>query len=95
MHMLKNDFDLFSSFGEIYFSISNPGVIKGCKIIKSTSNLAVIHGLVKLVLFDGRIKSKTKDKVQILNLSEINYYLITIPPGVWYSFKIFLRKRQL
>ena len=29
MHMLKNDFDLFSSFGEIYFSISNPGVIKG------------------------------------------------------------------
>ena len=96
MHMLKNDFDLFSSFGEIYFSISNPGVIKGWhKHKKSTSNLAVIHGLVKLVLFDGRIKSKTKDKVQILNLSEINYYLITIPPGVWYSFKNISKEKTI
>ena len=48
MHMLKNEIDLFSSFGEIYFSISNPGVIKKWhKHKKSTSNLAVIHGCCK------------------------------------------------
>ena len=47
--------DLFSSFGEIYFSISNPMLLKVGINIKSTSNLAVIHGL-QLVLFDGRIK---------------------------------------
>ncbi|MAJ15210.1 MAG: dTDP-4-dehydrorhamnose 3,5-epimerase [SAR116 cluster bacterium] len=96
MHMLKKDSEIFSSFGEIYFSTLNPGIIKGWHSHKkSVSNLSVIHGFVKLVIFDGRTKSKSKDKLQILNLSEVNYYLITIPPGVWYSFKNIAQEKTI
>ena len=31
MHMLRSDDDLFKKFGEVYFSIVNPSVIKGWK----------------------------------------------------------------
>jgi dTDP-4-dehydrorhamnose 3,5-epimerase len=52
LKMLRNDDPFFDQFGEIYFSVVNPGVIKGWHIHKKmTLNYAVIEGNIKLVCF--------------------------------------------
>ena len=54
-HMLKESDPHFIKFGEIYFSIAYPGVVKGWhEHTKQTQNYAVIDGMIKLVLFDNR-----------------------------------------
>ena len=53
MHMLRSDSDVFTSFGEIYFSTINPKFIKAWhKHKEATLNYACIQGKVKFVLFD-------------------------------------------
>jgi dTDP-4-dehydrorhamnose 3,5-epimerase len=88
MHMLRCDDPDFEKFGEIYFSIVYPGVVKGWHIHKEmTLNYAVISGMVKLVLYDPRKDSKTKGEIQELSIGEDNYVLVKIPPGIWNGFK--------
>ena len=88
MHMLRNDSANFIKFGEIYFSTVHPNKIKGWHIHKKmTLNYAVVHGEIKLVLYDARTNSKTKGEVQEFFLSQSNYKLISVPPLVWNGFK--------
>ena len=73
MHMMRADSPYFEKFGEIYFSTVHPGVVKGWHIHKSmTLNYAVVHGTIKLVLYDDRPKSKTKGEVMELLLGPDN-----------------------
>ena len=88
MHMLRNDAEHFTGFGEIYFSCIYPGVVKAWHIHKRmTLNYAVPHGNIKLVLYDDRPESPTKGEVQEIFLGPDNYCLVTIPPMVWNGFK--------
>jgi dTDP-4-dehydrorhamnose 3,5-epimerase len=88
MHMLRCTDPHFEQFGEIYFSVVYPGVIKGWHIHKKmTLNYAVVSGMIKLVLYDERQHSPTRGQVQELFLGESNYMLVKIPPGVWNGFK--------
>jgi dTDP-4-dehydrorhamnose 3,5-epimerase len=88
MHMLRQDSPVFSKFGEIYFSCTNPGAIKAWHLHKKmTLNYAVIFGQIKCVLFDDRSSSSTKGLIQELFLSPENYCLVTIPPLIWNGFK--------
>jgi dTDP-4-dehydrorhamnose 3,5-epimerase len=88
LKMLRNDDPFFDQFGEIYFSVVNPGVIKGWHIHKKmTLNYAVIEGNIKLVLYDERSDSSTKGEVQEIFLGRESYNLVTIPPKVWNGFK--------
>jgi dTDP-4-dehydrorhamnose 3,5-epimerase len=88
MHMLRNDSPIFKSFGEIYFSTINENSIKAWHLHKkSTLNYVCISGKVKLVLFDNRENSDTKGKIEEINLSPKNYFLVTIPPNIWNGFK--------
>ena len=88
MHMLRADEPHFEQFGEIYFSVAYPGVVKGWHLHKEmTLNYAVISGMVKLVLYDPREDSPTKGEIQELFIGEDNYVLVKIPPGVWNGFK--------
>lgn len=87
MHMLKKTDKEFSEFGEIYFSVIFPGAIKAWHLHKKmTLNYVAVSGRIKLVLYDGRTKSKTKGEVQEIFLGEDNYMLVTIPPGVVNGF---------
>src|SRR3989344_6638363 len=84
MHMLRVDDAHFEKFGEIYFSIVYPDVVKGWHIhMKMTLNYAVIHGKIKLVLYDDRPESKTHGQLMELFIGEDNYVLVKIPPIVW------------
>tara|TARA_B100000242_G_scaffold287865_1_gene255318 strand:+ start:160 stop:603 length:444 start_codon:yes stop_codon:yes gene_type:complete len=88
MHMLRNDSNVFSSFGEIYFSTINFQSIKAWHLHKeATLNYCCVKGRVKLVLFDDREKSSTKGKYLELDLSPNNHRLITIPNNIWNGFK--------
>lgn len=88
MHMLRCDTNNFRKFGEIYFSSVYPGAIKGWHIHKRmTLNYAVPYGAIKLVLYDDREDSPTKQEIQEFFLSPENYNLVTIPPKVWNGFK--------
>jgi dTDP-4-dehydrorhamnose 3,5-epimerase len=88
MHMLRCDDTNFECFGEIYFSIIYPGIVKGWHLHKRmTLNYAAISGMIKLVLYDDRIASITRGILQELFIGESNYVLVRIPPGVWNGFK--------
>jgi dTDP-4-dehydrorhamnose 3,5-epimerase len=87
MHMLRNDSENFTKFGEIYFSTAHPNKVKGWHLhSKMTLNYAVVLGEIKLVLYDSRTNSKTKGQVQEFFLSQENYKLISVPPLIWNGF---------
>jgi dTDP-4-dehydrorhamnose 3,5-epimerase len=87
MHMLKNTDPHFKQFGEIYFSVINPGVIKAWHLhSQMTINYAVVEGNIKLVMFDQRQDSKTKGQLQEICFGQINYQLVRVPPGVVNGF---------
>jgi len=87
-HMLRCDSDGFHGFGEIYFSLVYPDVVKGWHIHRRmTLNYAVPVGMIKLVCYDDREGSSTKGNVLELFVGELNYCLVTIPPSVWNGFK--------
>jgi dTDP-4-dehydrorhamnose 3,5-epimerase len=87
MHMLRADEPHFEGFGEIYFSVIYPGIIKGWHLhSRMTINYAVIDGNIKLVLYDQRPNSKTNGEVQEIVFGQINYQLVRVPPGVVNGF---------
>lgn len=87
LHMMRNDSQIFKSFGEIYFSIAFPRAIKAWHLHKETYlNYACINGTIKLVLYDDRAESKTKNQIQEIVLSTKNYFLVTVPPLIWNGF---------
>ena len=88
MRMLRNDDDVFVEFGEVYFSIVYPNVIKGWHLHNQmTLNYAVPFGNIKFVIYDDRPESKTRGELQEIYLGPDNYYLVTVPPLVWNGFK--------
>ena len=79
-HMLRCDDPISEKFGEIYFLVVYPGVIKGWHLHKEmTLNYAVIQGMTKLVLYDDRQNSPTKGNLMQLFIGEENYRLVKIP----------------
>ncbi len=88
MHMLREDSPHFERFGEIYFSLVYPGVVKAWHLHKvMTLNYAVPVGMVKLVLYDDRPGSLTRGELMELFIGESNYVLVRVPAGVWNGFK--------
>lgn len=88
MHMLRADAPHFEKFGEIYFSVVYPGVIKGWHLHREMIlNYAVMYGMVKLVIYDDRELSTSRGAVQEVFMGEDNYVLVKIPPQIWNGFK--------
>jgi dTDP-4-dehydrorhamnose 3,5-epimerase len=84
LRMLRADDPNFQKFGEIYFSVLNPGVVKGWRRHRSkVSNLAVPIGDVIVAIYDDRDGSPARGLAMDIRTGESDYCLITIPPGVW------------
>jgi len=87
-HMLRADDPIFEGFGEVYFSLVYPGVIKGWHLHKKMIlNYAVIQGMIKLVLYDDRADSSTRGNLMEIFMGEENYLLVKIPKMIWNGFK--------
>ena len=89
MHMIRSDSDGYKQFGEVYFSLTRPGVVKGWKRhLKMTQNFVVPQGLIKLVIVDKRQDSDTEGVTQTIVLGRPGHYKrVTIPPMLWYGFQ--------
>jgi dTDP-4-dehydrorhamnose 3,5-epimerase len=88
MQMLRADAPHFEQFGEIYFSVVYPGVVKAWHMHRvMTLNYAVVSGTIKLVLYDDRAASPTRGEVMELFPGEANYVLVKIPAEIWNGFK--------
>ena len=86
LHMLRRDWDVFENFGEIYFSMINPRVVKGWKKhLKMNQHFAVPVGNVRLVIYDDRDDSSSRGETDVLNLGIDHYQLVRVPPLVWYA----------
>ena len=87
MHMLRADATHFVEFGEIYFSVIFPGVVKAWHLHdRMTINYAVVDGNIKLVVYDQRAESPTRGELQEFVFGELNYQLVRVPPGVVNGF---------
>jgi dTDP-4-dehydrorhamnose 3,5-epimerase len=88
MELLRSDEALFQKFGQVYLSVVYPGVVKGWHFHKvQTDFIAVVHGMAKLVLYDGREGSPTSNTVQEFFIGELNPTLIKIPPFILHGMK--------
>lgn len=89
MHFLKANSANLKDFGEVYFSKVNGGIVKGWKLhTKAYQNICVPVGQVKFILFDNRLDSETYGRINEFLLDDSsNYYLLSFPPNLWYSFK--------
>jgi len=88
METLRNDDDLFIKFGQAYITTAYPGVVKGWHYHKiQYDNFVCIHGMMKLVLYDGREDSPTHGKVNEFIVGIHNPLLVQIPPYVFHGFK--------
>lgn len=88
LHMLKRTDDVFTEFGEVYFSKIHVGQQKAWRRHRvATSQLAVPIGSVRFVLLDDRKESPTNGQRGDVIIGESNHHLLTIPPMVWYAFE--------
>jgi dTDP-4-dehydrorhamnose 3,5-epimerase len=86
--IMRSDWDLFQKFGQVYITAAYPQVVKAWHMHKKqTDNIACIKGMIKLVLYDNREKSKTKNEINEFTIGERNLLTVKIPPEVWHGFK--------
>ncbi len=83
LHALKKSDQGFQGFGEAYFSIVEPGAIKGWKKhAQMVLNLIVPFGAIRFRV----IEEETLKNFEI-TLSRENYQRLTIPAGLWVAFE--------
>jgi dTDP-4-dehydrorhamnose 3,5-epimerase len=92
MRMMRADDPFFQRFGEIYFSVVEPHVVKAWHLHKQmTLNYACVSGRIRLVLFDDRENSPTRGIVNVLNLEGYpafaDYDIVKVPHGIWNGFR--------
>lgn len=88
MHGMKCTDPGYKSFGEAYFSMVEPGVVKAWKRhLQMTLNLIVPLGSVRFVIYDNRQNSMDEVLFREVTLSRDNYYRLTVPPMVWMGFQ--------
>lgn len=88
MEILRSDDDVFTRFGQVYMTTGYPGVVKAWHFhTKQTDNFCVVHGMMKIVLYDSRKESPTFGLVNEFFAGVHNNILISIPPFVFHGFK--------
>ena len=88
MEIFRSDDDFFEKFGQVYVTTACPGVTKAWHYHKiQADNMAVVNGMMKIVLYDGRNDSPTYGELNELFAGERNRILVHIPPMVMHGFK--------
>ena len=88
VEIMRSDWEHFQKFGQAYITAAYPQVVKAWHMHKKqTDNVTCIKGMIKLVLYDDREKSKTKNEINEFIIGERNLLLVKIPPEVWHGFK--------
>ena len=84
--------NFFKKFGEIYFTEIIKNKVKGWNYHKKNNCLLTVpYGSVQFWFIDGRYNSKSYYREKKIIISKKNYKVISVPPGVWFSFKSLVR----
>ena len=88
IEIMRSDWEQFQKFGQAYITAAYPQVVKAWHIHKKqTDNITCIKGMMQLVLYDDREKSKTRKEINEFIIGERNLLIVKIPPEVWHGFK--------
>ena len=88
LHVMKCEDTGYQSFGEAYFSIIEPGIVKAWKRHHlMTLNIVVPVGEIRFIMFDDRCGSSSYGLYQNVTLSRSKYARLTIPPMIWMGFQ--------
>jgi len=89
MEVLRSDDpEFFRQFGQAYITTAYPGAVKAWHYHKKQwDTFACIHGMMKIVLYDGREGSPTHGLVNEFFAGVHNPILIQVPPLVMHGFK--------
>jgi dTDP-4-dehydrorhamnose 3,5-epimerase len=88
MEMLRSDWEEYDKFGQVYITAVYPGAVKGWHYHRiQTDHFICVHGMAKVVLYDGREGSPTHGEVNEFFMGQQNPMLLKIPPGVMHGFK--------
>lgn len=88
MEVQRADAPEFPGFGQAYVTQSFQGVVKAWyRHRQQVDQIATIVGLIKLVLYDDRPDSPTRDTLHTIIMGELQPRLVAIPPGIWHGFK--------
>ncbi len=88
MEILRSDDEIFIKFGQVYITTAYPGVVKAWHYHqKQIDNITVLKGMAKIVLYDPRSESSTKNEINEFFIGIHNPSLIQIPNGVYHGFK--------
>ena len=94
--ILRRDEDFFLGFGQVYMTTAYPGAVKAWHYHrKQTDNFAVVTGMMKIVLYDGREDSQTKGEINEFFVGDHNPMLVQIPAGVYHGFKCVSEKEAI
>ena len=96
MEILRQDDEVFESFGQVYLTTTYPGVVKAWhKHEKQSDNVCCVHGMLKLVLYDGREGSPTAGQIDRYYLGVHQPTLVHIPAGIWHGWMCISPKEAL
>ena len=88
MEMLRSDDPLFRGFGQVYMTAAYPGVVKAWHYHKKQwDHFVCVRGMAKVVLFDSREQSRTRNEVNEFFMGDHHPILLQIPPLVYHGFK--------
>ncbi len=88
MEMMRTDWDEFEKFGQTYITAVYPGVVKGWHYHqKQTDHFICVHGMAKVVLYDGREGSPTQGEINEFFMGTLNPIMLKISRGVMHGFK--------
>lgn len=88
MEILRCDDKIFRKFGQVYMTTVYPGTVKAWHYHKlQWDSFAVLRGMLKLVLFDGREGSPSRGQIQEFFIGDHNPLLVQIPPMLHHGFK--------
>ena len=88
MEVIRADDEIFSKFGQVYVTTAYPGVVKAWHHHNyQDDHFAVLKGMMKIVLYDGREDSPTHGEINEFFLGEHNNAVIRIPKRVIHGFK--------
>jgi len=96
MEILRADDDFFEKFGQVYLTTAYPGVVKAWHYHKKQAdNMTVVRGMMKIVLYDSRRRSKTYQEINEIYAGVHHPVLVHIPPLIYHGFKCISEEEAL
>jgi len=88
MEILRNDDDMYTTFGQVYMTTTYPTVVKAWHYHrKQDDHIVCVKGMLKLVLYDSRESSPTYGEVNEFFIGDYNPLLVKVPKMIYHGWK--------